>query len=438
MREILWRNQSRRLHLQIFRALVMTGLLCLLVAAGVGALFRDQMQRWPSFVEDVGAFLVADLPAGERHEVDRELRRRAAQLHASIALWDHQGRLLGSAGRALGPELLAPSERKSAFDHDDHSIRVRLSDGRTLAIAFNDRSADFGMSKLMPALCLLFVTLLFGSYLAARHITRRLEQLERGVTRFGAGELDVRVEVCGRDEIASLASAFNRSFDRIAGLLKQQRRMLQSASHELRSPLARVRMALELATEPELASDARERLRHEATRDIEELDALIGDLLLAGRLADTELTQAFAVVPLRPIVESEAERVGAQVAAADLQLAGDARMLRSLVRNLLENARRYGRDPIRALLSREGSELVLRVEDAGDGVAPEERERIFEAFYRPVGHREGADGGVGLGLALVKTIAEHHRGSVRYVVRERGSCFEVRLPCAPDAGSEPR
>jgi len=100
------------------------------------------------------------------------------------------------------------------------------------------------------------------------------------------------------------------------------------------------------------------------------------------------------------------------------------------VRNLLENARRHGKDPIHATLTRRGNEAVLVVQDGGEGVPADDRERIFEPFYRPAGHREGKDGGVGLGLSLVKTIAEHHGGSVRYVPASEGSKFEVRLPGA--------
>src|SRR5690606_2614059 len=133
-----------------------------------------------------------------------------------------------------------------------------------------------------------------------------------------------------------------------------QRRMLQSASHELRSPLTRLRMAVELATDPDVDAGTRERLRSDAGRDIEELDALIGDLLLAGRLSDTELPRDFVRVELSSIVQEEAARVGADAKVAPASLEGHARMLRSLVRNLLENARRYGKDPIVVELSREG------------------------------------------------------------------------------------
>jgi signal transduction histidine kinase len=271
-----------------------------------------------------------------------------------------------------------------------------------------------------------------GSYFAARKITRRLEQLERGVIRFGEGDLEVRVPVRGKDEVAQLSHAFNRSFERISGLVRTQRRMLQSASHELRSPLSRLRMAFELLREPSGSAEDQARLFADAERDIAELDALIADLLLAGRLTDAELPKDFVSVSLSELVREEAERVGASadisLPASELSLAGNARMLRGLLRNLLENAKRYGREPISATLGRTGDTLYVWVDDRGEPLPESERARIFEAFYRPLGHREGKHGGVGLGLSLVRSIAEHHGGSARYLVHDGHSRFEVTLP----------
>jgi two-component system, OmpR family, sensor kinase len=416
------RRLGPRLHWQIFRALVATGLLCFVMAMSAAWLLRPE-ERMPSFVQDVGDFILADMPS-EPDVFQKQLEHRALRLHASLSVWDAQGVLIARSGRELGPAQL-PRGKRRWHDHGE-AMQIPLRDGRTLGVMF-DQSEQHHFAFVLCGIGFVLFTLNAGSYLAARRITRRLERLERGVARFGEGALDVRVYVRGRDEIARLADVFNRSFDRIAGLLKQQRRMLQSASHELRSPLARLRMALELSTEPGVSAEALEKLRLNSTRDIEELDALIGDLLLAGRLADTELPKDFVEVALWPIVESEAAQVSAHVLGEPEAVLGNPRMLRSLVRNLLENARRHGRDPITLSLAHTGNEVVLRVEDKGDGVPAADRERIFEAFYRPAGHREGKDGGVGLGLSLVQNIALHHGGSVRYVPCE-GSCFEVRLP----------
>ncbi len=138
-------------------------------------------------------------------------------------------------------------------------------------------------------------------------------------------------------------------------------------------------------------------------------------------------------IDLLGLVAEEGARAGAAIQGEPAHVSGDPRMLRRLVRNLLENARRYGAGtPIEAAVTpgAEG-EVVLRVMDRGPGVAESERERIFEPFYRPAGFAETADGGVGLGLALVRQIANHHGGRARCLAREGGgTCFEVTLASA--------
>lgn len=422
----------RRLHLQIFGALSLTGLSSVLLVLLIHSLLGDEGHKAPGFVRDMGALVVEGLPDRDRPGFERGLARRARRLKASISVWGQDGSLLGRVGQPLIPPRSVG--RPQGFVHSHDALFVTLDDGRLLGVAFRDAHAWFGLKRSAVAVCCLLLALLAGSYLAARRITRRLEQLESGVTRFGEGDLSTRVAVEGRDEVAQLARAFNRSFERISSLLTRQRRMLQSASHELRSPLARVRMACELLRERDTPEAELARIGSEVERDIAELDALISDLLLAGRLSDSELPKEFSRLSLAQIVREETARVDARYDAQPedgvLYVQGNARMLRSLVRNLLENGKRYGREPVCASLARVDGQLKLWLDDQG-GVLPEEdRERIFEPFYRPPGHREGKDGGVGLGLALVRSIAEHHGGSVRYAPIDGHSRFEVTLPLA--------
>jgi signal transduction histidine kinase len=232
------------------------------------------------------------------------------------------------------------------------------------------------------------------------------------------------VPVEGRDEVADLATSFNRAADRIEALVGAQRTLLASASHELRSPLARIRVALELmgAERPDL--------RERVARDIAELDDLIGELLLASRLQAAAELDRREEVDLLGLVAEEAARSGAEAGGEPATLRGDARLLRRLVRNLLENAARHGAPPVEASVRKEGGRVRLRVCDRGPGVPPDERERIFAPFYRP-SSRPPADAGSGLGLALVRQIARGHGGEARYFAREGGgSCFEVDLPAS--------
>jgi len=261
-----------------------------------------------------------------------------------------------------------------------------------------------------------------------RRLTRRLEALKQGVETFGAGAFGHRVSEEGRDEVAALAVSFNRAAERIEQLLDSHKSLLANASHELRSPLARMKMALALLEEA--GPEQRARLRAEIHTNIAELDALVEEVLLASRLdAQSEVGQADPV-DLIGLAAEEAARVGAVLAPAPaLSLwHGDERLVRRALRNLLENARRYGGEEVLLALAALPDAVEFRVCDRGPGVPEAMRDRIFEPFFRLPGHAEQA-GGVGLGLSLVKQIANRHGGSARCEAREGGgSCFVLRLP----------
>jgi signal transduction histidine kinase len=175
-------------------------------------------------------------------------------------------------------------------------------------------------------------------------------------------------------------------------------------------------------------------LKREIATNIAELDALVEEVLLSSRLDAGAVHDLGEMVDLAGVAAEEAARVGAEVAVepagAGQRVRGSERLLRRAARNLLENARRYGRGEVSASLQHDGRQAVLRVFDRGPGVPPALRERIFEPFYRLPGASE-SNGGVGLGLALVKSIAERHGGSVRCEGREGGgACFVIALPDA--------
>jgi signal transduction histidine kinase len=271
-----------------------------------------------------------------------------------------------------------------------------------------------------------------GAYPVIRRLTLRLESLQRGVERWGAGDLSTRLQAEGQDEVAFLARRFNHAAERIETLLQSHRSLLANASHELRSPLARIRMGLEL-----MNLDANSPQRQEISRSIHELDQLIDEILLASRLdAKQADAEPFETLDLTGLAAEECARVQAELGTAtqteSLTLQGSARLLRRLIRNLLENARRYSTGEISLELSQTGAgaqrRAVIRVNDRGPGVPPDQRERIFEPFYRLRGASEH-EGGVGLGLALVKSITERHGGTVRCEDRPGGGAsFVVELP----------
>ena len=292
---------------------------------------------------------------------------------------------------------------------------------------------------------MLFVAVAAGAFPVVRRLTRRLEALKQGVQAFGAGNLSQRVDAGGSDEVAAVAATFNLAAERIETLVHSHQSLLANASHELRSPLARLKMAVALSAD--MPEAQRAGLRREIDANVAELDALVEEVLLASRLDAGKALDLDGPVDLLAVAAEEASRIDAEVEAfgdrAPAAVLGSERLLRRALRNLLENARRYGGGEVRVQVGRSATGMAeARVCDRGPGVPADLRERIFEPFFRLPGHAEH-EGGVGLGLSLVRQIAQRHGGSVHCEPRAGGgSCFVLNLPAAPAdrlaAGPAPR
>ncbi len=299
------------------------------------------------------------------------------------------------------------------------------------------------------SLALVAIAVALATYPIIRKLTRRLEVLQNSVEKWGEGDLSVRVSEAGKDEVAFLAKRFNHAAQRVETLVKShesllasQKSLLANASHELRSPLARIRMGLELMGPATPAT-----FRNEISHNIAELDQLIEEILLASRLDAREADLGtIESVDLIGLAAEECARIDAQLEVqsrpdpsgsglaqlSSLPVQGVTKLLRRVMRNLLENARRHAAGEITVTLTASDGSAVIRVCDRGPGVSPELQERIFEPFYRLPGATE-RDGGVGLGLALVKSITIRHGGSVHCENRKEGGvCFVVHLPLSPD------
>jgi signal transduction histidine kinase len=273
-------------------------------------------------------------------------------------------------------------------------------------------------------LTLLALSIGIGAYPVVRQMNRRLERLQQGVESLGAGDLSARVPVEGHDEVARLAGSFNKAASQIEQLVQAHKRLLANASHELRTPLARIRLAVEL-----LKDSADPRHRAGLQQDIAELDWLVDEILLASRLDAVSDDVARQEVDLLALAAEECARYDtAQLEGTPGVLQGEPRLLRRIVRNLLENAARHGRPPTQVRLTWDPTMATITVWDGGAGVPAGEAENVFLPFYRSPGAEVGRMGGAGLGLALVRQIARRHGGDARCLPMDDGrSCFVVTL-----------
>jgi signal transduction histidine kinase len=306
--------------------------------------------------------------------------------------------------------------------------RAKLADGRTLWIqALPPSQANAGTHML---LMMLTAAAMIGiaAYPVVARLTRRLEMLRSSVDAWGEGRLSSRAVVEGQDEVAAVAQSFNAAADRVEKLLEAHKTLLAHASHELRSPLTRLRLAIEM-----LLAKPDPSLRPGVVQDIAELDALVDEILLASRLDQSTPAMATERVDLLPLAAEEAARTKAvltppEPAGAVFEVEGSPRLLRRLIRNLVENAAKHGAPPVEVALRRSDDRITLSVGDRGPGIPEAERERVFEPFYRPTGWAEAA-GSWGLGLSIVRQIAQRHGGSVACEARPGGGArFVVTLP----------
>ncbi|MGH8626050.1 MAG: sensor histidine kinase [Gammaproteobacteria bacterium] len=409
----------RRLYLQVYLAFLSILVVFAVLSGALWFFLHDDDDGRRAF-EGVAEILGKALPGPDRPvaELEQALARLHMQFGIDLKLSRTDGERIAAAGEPIGAP---PTEGWQRRGRRNWTLSLRLPDGRLLTARHRHPRGPL----LLWTLGLLALATAIGAYPLARRVTRRLERLQARVEQLGSGQLSARIEVEGKDEVAELARSFNHAAERIERLVNAQRSMLASASHELRSPLTRIRMAVEL-----LAGEERPELRVQIARDIAELDDLVDEILLAARLETIDTPRSSEEVELLALSAEEGARVDGSVTGVSVRVKGDPRMLRRMVRNLFDNAQRHGHGTLieATVEPLDGGGARLLVEDRGPGVPEEERERIFEPFYRPAGMREGADGGVGLGLALVRQIARHHHGEACCLERVGGGTrLEITL-----------
>jgi signal transduction histidine kinase len=413
-----------RLYRKIYLALVASLLLVVAIAGALWRLGADASRMGQAF-EMAGELAAAVLPPAQapRRAQEEAVERLAARLRFDVALFDEQRNLVAAAGRPVPSPPLRRDSGGWIYGVGGPAWSFRLPDQRWVVVGAPPRHRHpavgfvlfLGVIALAVAIC---------AYPVVRGLTRRLERLQQGVETLGAGNLAARVKVEGRDEVARLAASFNRAAARIEELVGSHRMLLANASHELRTPLSRIRLGLEL-----FQQQGDPKYRAELTRDIAELDLLLDEILLASRLDAVAALDKPEDVDLLALAAEECARYEeCSLEGTAVKVRGDPRLLRRLVRNLIENAKRYGKPPVSVALRQEGTTAVLEVVDGGAGIPAAERERVFTPFHRLAGE------GTGLGLSLVRQIARLHGGDAVVAPRsDAPSCLRVSLPAAGEA-----
>lgn len=445
----------RRLFLQIYLTIV-ASLVAVVIVAGIAwdTYGRDRMER---NAREVAATLATRLLAAR--DAPQEAQRQSVEaladdLDVDLSLFSWKRELIASTSPRVENHVRMMERGRRGKRWRGHAWALDLQDGRKLIADFGRRGPRSPLLNFLFFLTASAVAVGLVAYPFVRRLTRRLEALQVGVERIGTGDLSARVAVKGRDEVARLAESFNDSAERIETLLSSHRMLLANASHELRTPLSRIRLGVEMQGD----GGTPER-RAALEQDIAELDELIDEILLMSRLdtgVHADLSQRIDLLAL--VAEECARYERCEVSGSAPEITGDTRLLPRMVRNLIDNAHKHGRAPVSVELAtvapapdsirglsppeqaphhlrgrRKSGSLAekdgwatITVTDAGPGIAPGDRDKVFEPFYRAA-NRQNVKG-YGLGLALVKQIAEAHGGTVEILSPDTGAAIRVTLP----------
>ena len=455
----------------LFRRIYVTFVLTVLAAAvvGAGTAWLFQQRRGEIWVGNSLDRLAEEHDAlvellDDRDALAVRVDEMEEDLHTEISVYRPDGERLHGKGPLADPHRARKAARRLANGHPlvhprPNGRRIVLypiiapESGRMEAIVHVKQRPVRLRGPLLVASVSILALLGLGAHTLSRSLTRRLGRLERSADRIASGELAHRVPLersPPADEIDVLGVAFNEMAGKVQGLVDGQRILLANVSHELRTPIARVKVLVEILEDrvdmlankvgPDELKHV-ERLKEglrEMTADTAEIEKLISDLLTSGRLELAGQGESLELqhVDLQALLEGRADRFAARVEAlGQPKLVADELLLERLFNNLLANARRACPDgDIAVYVTARDNEVEVAVEDEGHGIAPGDREQVFEPFRRLDAARSRDKGGVGLGLYLCRQICRAHGGDIVAEGRldgRPGARMVVTLPVAP-------
>jgi signal transduction histidine kinase len=317
--------------------------------------------------------------------------------------------------------------------HGRHYYIIAGPDGGAYLFGWSvPRGMQAAHNTLLILLLLVMTLVVLTAHTVLKHLLRPLRDLNDGVARLGAGELDVVLPNQTRDEFGRLTAAFNQMVGRVREMIAARDQLLLDVSHELRSPLTRMNVALEMLPKSEQ--------RVGMATDVAEMERMIAQLLELERLRGSR-----GVSPVRqdlmPILREVAHNFenrppGVRVVSTlrEIPLDIDADKIRMVFRNLLDNATKYSLPqsaPVELSAVQNGDTVVVRVTDHGPGIPDTDRARIFEPFFRVDRSRTKRTGGYGLGLSICKRVMEAHGGSIAVESADHhGASFVLTFPNA--------
>jgi signal transduction histidine kinase len=331
------------------------------------------------------------------------------------------------------PTIAEAQRRGRGLFSGRHYYVTRAPNGGSYLFAWELTDRMRTAHLMVPAVLLVLMSaVLFAAHGFLKRLLLPLRWLGDGVAGLSEGNLDVIVPRRSSDEIGALTDAFNRMVGRVKEMVTARDQLLLDVSHELRSPVTRLKVALELVADPEMKT--------RMAADLAEMDIMIGELLELERLRDGRgitTTRQNIVSLLGEVAQNYEDRppgVRVTMATPEIFVDIDTERMRTVIRNLVENAVKYSlpdSHPVELSAARNGQTAVIRVSDDGPGIPPRDMPNLFAPFFRVDRSRSRKTGGYGLGLSIAKRIVDMHGGTIAVADNTpRGTSFVVTLPIA--------
>ena len=410
---------------------VVVGFFMHLRDAFVGPFHKNVVQYINYLIADMGVPPTLERAREIAGESFMEIRYESPNLS-----WTTSDTLPAAISGRFFPSRQNPDVRFGKY-HGRHIIEVRTQSGRFIFGASRHLPLESARHRLFIIMLVLLTVILAVAFLVIRHILRPVKWLNTGVQEVGRGNLKHRVPLKKSDELRDLAEAFNDMTDRIRDMLNTKDQLLMDISHELRTPITRMKVALEFLQE----SQAKENLRG----DIADMEKMVTEILETARLhhkyADLKKQPSDLIALLTQTLQSfENQPPGIEMVdlPSEIEVRVDPEQVKTVFENVLNNAVKYSgaeSQPVQVSCELRKSYAVIRVTDFGIGIPEVDLAHIFEPFYRVDKSRTKDTGGYGLGLSLCKTIMEAHDGKIEVQSRlQEGTTVSLFFPVLEHLG----
>jgi two-component system sensor histidine kinase CpxA len=325
------------------------------------------------------------------------------------------------------------------------TIPIEISDqvSGTVHVLFREEGRHFPEWQFALGLAAIGLIIVLLILPISKIITDRIKLLRHSASQIAEGDLSHRVEVKGRDEIGELGRAFNRMADKLESMIRGSRELTANISHELRSPLARIRVSEELLRDKLAETDRENLLRHmnDIREDIDQLDHLIGRILEISKLDIYETPLIRESIDISSLINDILDRLAPIISSKELRLkkdiffsstfTGDREAIQTALSNIFDNAVKFTEEKgeiIVETLKENNDSLTVNITNSFQRLTVDELDNLFEPFYRT---KKTSKKGSGLGLAIARKIIERHGGRIEAQNAEAGLMFKIILPLNP-------